>query len=60
LLYGLMAVISGTAIAYIAFIQVTLTKAFEMADPWDTVKVFAIVTGLLVIAYRAMGLHRPF
>jgi hypothetical protein len=49
--------IAGATIAYVAFIQVTLTKTFEFADPWDTVKAFLVVTGALLVVGFLLRLH---
>ena len=60
LVYASAAVIFGAVIAWIALIHVTLSKAFELAEPWDTVKVFLVVTGALIAFYRLAGLHRSY
>jgi hypothetical protein len=60
LFYAIAAVTFTVVIAWISLIHVTLSKAFELADPWDTVKVFLIFTGTMIAFYRLCGLHRPY
>lgn len=60
LLYAAITAIYGAAIAWFAFLLVTLRQALELADPWSVVWAFGLVTIVLVVAYRASGLHRPY
>lgn len=57
LVYAASALAFGVGIAYITIITVTLRKAFELSAPWETVEVFLIVSIVLVILWRALGLH---
>lgn len=45
------------AIAYVAFVEVTLRRTFALASPWETVGAFLVVTAGLAVLARAMGLH---
>jgi hypothetical protein len=58
LVYASAACIIAAVIAWLALIQVTLSKAFQAASPWETAGIFVVVTLTLVVFYRACGLHR--
>jgi hypothetical protein len=49
---------SAIGIAFLAFMAVTLRKAFELASPWETMGYFAAFVAIILVFYRVCGLHR--
>lgn len=56
-LYVGLTALGAAGIAFMAFLLVTLRKAFELSSPWEVLGYFVIVIVGLAVLARLSGIH---